>query len=59
MSVDVYTVHSTLLQVSSLLDDNLRNELVEEIAEEYEEIREEYYDSLTVHILIIIVIVYP
>ena len=36
------------MQVSSLLDDKLRDELVEDIAEEYEEIREEYYESLKV-----------
>ena len=35
-------------QVSSLLDEKVRDELVEDVAEEYEEIREEYYESLKV-----------
>ena len=39
-------------QVSSLLDEKLRYELVEDVAEEYEEIREEYYESLKVLILL-------
>lgn len=37
------------LQVSSLLDEKLRDELVDDVAEEYEEIREEYYESLKVN----------
>ena len=34
--------------MSSLLDEKLQDELVEDVAEEYEEIRQEYYESLTV-----------
>ena len=40
--------YSYTFQVSSLLDEKLRDELVEDVAEEYEEIREEYYESLKV-----------
>lgn len=37
-----------VLQCSSLLDEACREEFVEEVSEEYEEIREEHYDSLKV-----------
>ena len=43
MHVYIYPV-----QVSSLLDEKLQDELIEDVAEEYEEIRQEYYESLTV-----------
>lgn len=31
-----------------MLDEKLRDELVDDVAEEYEEIRDEYYESLKV-----------
>lgn len=36
------------VQVQALMDENSRAELVEEVDEEYEEIREEYKDSIKV-----------
>ena len=41
--------HSLPHKVSSLLDETVRDEFVEEIIEEYEEIREDHYDSLKVN----------
>jgi len=41
--------HSLPHKVSSLLDETMRDEFVEEIIEEYEEIREDHYDSLKVN----------
>ena len=39
-------------QVSSLLDEKLRDSLTEDVAEEYQEIREEYYASLKVLVMV-------
>ena len=36
------------MQASALLDDKSKEEFVDEISEEYEEVREEHYDSLKV-----------
>ena len=36
-------------KISALLDGNLRDDFVEEIAEEYEDIREDHYDSIKVN----------
>lgn len=38
-----------IYKISALLDGNLRDEFVEEIVEEYEEIREDHYDSIKVN----------
>ena len=38
--------------MSSLLDEKLKDALVEDVAEEYQEIREEYYECLKVIIII-------
>ena len=37
-----------LLQCSALLDKEAKEDFVEEISEEYEEVREEHYDTLKV-----------
>ena len=37
-----------ILQVSSLLDTELNNEFIDEIAEEYEDIRSDHYSGLKV-----------
>lgn len=37
-----------LLQAQALMDEDSRQELVEEIIEEYDEIREDYQDSIKV-----------
>ena len=36
------------MQVSSLLDEKNKDVLIEDVAEEYQEIREEYYETLKV-----------
>ena len=35
-------------QCSQLLDENLKNDYIEEIQEEYEDIRQDHYESLKV-----------
>lgn len=37
-----------LFQCSQLLDENLKDDFFEEILEEYEDIRQDHYDSLKV-----------
>ena len=39
------------LQCSALIDDASKEDFVEEIREEYEEVRDEHYDSLKVQII--------
>ena len=41
---------------SALLDEDVKDEYVEEIADEYEDIREEHYDSLKVSSLFMTII---
>ena len=38
-------------QAGALLDDKLKDEFIDEISEEYDEVREEHYDSLKVTLL--------
>ncbi len=40
-----------MVVAGALLDENQKEEFTEEVAEEYEEIRDEHYDSLKVHTL--------
>lgn len=42
------TIMLYLLQCSQLLDENLKDDYFEEIREEYEDIRQDHYDSLKV-----------
>lgn len=44
-------------QCSQLLDDTVREEYFDELKEEYEEIRQEHYDSLTVRMDVLPVVV--
>ena len=41
-------MHHIVYKVSALLDDTKKREFFEEIVEEYEDIREEHYQSLKV-----------
>lgn len=38
-----------LFQCSQLLDENIRDDFIEEIQEEYEDLRQDHYDSLKVN----------
>lgn len=44
MVVELYLA----FQCSQLLDENLKNDYIEEIQEEYEDIRQDHYESLKV-----------
>lgn len=47
----MYLVRSLyIFQCSQLLDESLKDDFFEEILEEYEEIRQEHYESLKVQI---------
>ncbi|KAJ1923727.1 hypothetical protein IWQ60_005676 [Tieghemiomyces parasiticus] len=45
-AVHVLDASRSVVVVSSLLDDNVRPDFMEDVAEEYEELREDHYDSL-------------
>lgn len=43
------TIMLYLLQCSQLLDESLKDDFFEEIREEYEDVRQDHYDSLKVN----------
>ena len=47
-------ISSINFQASALLDDNLKEEFVDEVSEEYDEVREDHYDSLKVFIFALV-----
>ena len=47
-TIHVLDASKSVVVASALLDESVKDEYIEEIAEEYEEIREEHYDSLKV-----------
>ena len=48
VSLNTSLLYLFLLQCSQLLDQNMREEYFEEVTEEYEEVRQDHYDSLKV-----------
>ena len=48
LALNPLIIQSIIIQVQGLLDEENREELIEEICEEYQEIREDYQESLKV-----------